>query len=112
MTSADCAEDIRVVLVTAPEAGVGHRIASTLVEERLAACVNLVPGISSIYRWDGGVQEDAEVLLVVKTSEARCSELTDRVRELHPYELPEVLALAAAGGSAPYLDWVREETSR
>ena len=111
MTSADSAEDIRVVLVTAPEAEVGRRIASTLVEERLAACVNLVPGISSIYRWDGGVQEDVEVLLVVKTSEARCSELADRVRELHPYELPEVLALAAAGGSAPYLDWVRQEAS-
>ena len=111
MTSADHAKDIRVVLVTAPEAAVGRRIASTLVEERLAACVNLVPGISSIYRWDGGVQEDVEVLLVVKTSEARCSELADRVRELHPYELPEVLALTAAGGSAPYLDWVRQETS-
>ena len=111
MTSADHAKDIRVVLATAPEVGVGRRIASTLVEERLAACVNLVPGISSIYRWDGGIQEDVEVLLVVKTSEARCSELADRVRELHPYDLPEVLALAAAGGSAPYLDWVRRELS-
>lgn len=111
MTSREFADDLRVVFVTAPEFAVGRRIASALVEERLAACVNLVPGIVSMYRWDGGVQEDAEVLLVVKTSEARCSDLADRVRELHPYDLPEVLALPAAGGSAAYLDWVRRETS-
>lgn len=111
MTSTRHNEDVRVVLVTAPEVAVGRRIASTLVEERLAACVNLVSGVESIYRWDGGIQHDAEVLLVVKTSEARCSDLADRVRELHPYEVPEVLALSAVGGSAPYLDWVRQETS-
>jgi len=111
MTSRELPGEVRVVFITAPEVAVGRRIASALVEERLAACVNLVPGIISIYRWDGGVQEDAEVLLVVKTNEARCSELADRVRELHPYDLPELLALPAVGGSAAYLDWVRQETS-
>ena len=102
---------MRVVFVTAPDAGAGARIARALVEERLAACVNLVPGIRSTYRWQGRVQEDDEVLLVIKTVEGRLDALGERVRALHPYDLPEVLALAAAGGSPDYLAWVRTEAA-
>jgi periplasmic divalent cation tolerance protein len=100
-------EPLHVVLVTAPDAEVGARIGRALVEEGLAACANLVPGIRSIYRWEGAVHDDAEVLLIVKTRAALSSALAARVRALHPYRLPEVLALPVAGGSEPYLDWVR-----
>ncbi len=103
--------EVRVALITAPDAETGARIARALVEERLVACVNLVPGIRSIYRWEGAVEEEAEVLLVVKTRSDRASELVDRVAELHPYELPEVVMLPAVGGNPPYLEWVRHEVA-
>jgi len=100
-------EPVHVVLVTAPDQAVGARIGRSLVEEGLAACANLVPGVRSIYRWQGEIHDDAEVLLIVKTRASLLDALASRVRALHPYELPEVLALPVAGGSAPYLDWVR-----
>ena len=100
-------EPVHVVLVTAPDPAVGARIGRSLVEEGLAACANLVPGVRSIYRWQGELRDDAEVLLIVKTRASLVDALASRVRALHPYELPEVLALPVAGGSAPYLDWVR-----
>ena len=103
--------ELRVVLVTAPDPECGERLARALVEERLAACVNLVPGIRSFYRWEGRVQDDPEVLLVVKTQAGRAEALAARVQELHPYELPEVLELPVVGGSAAYLDWVFAESS-
>ena len=102
---------VRVVLITAPDADTGSRLARTLVSEGLAACVNLVPGIRSIFRWEGEVQEEQEVLLLVKTRSDRCEALAARVRDLHPYDLPEVLALPAVGGSETYLDWVRSESA-
>lgn len=103
--------EICVVLITAPDADTGAKIARTLVEERLAACVNIVSGMRSIYRWEGAVQDDAEVLLIAKTR-TDCEEaLARRVRALHPYDLPEILALPAVGGSRGYLDWVRAESS-
>ena len=103
--------EVRVVLVTAPDAEVGERLARALVEERLAACVNLVPGVQSIYRWEGSVRSDSEVLLVVKTTADRTAALAARVEALHPYDVPEVLELPIAGGSPAYLDWVRTESS-
>jgi len=103
--------EVQVAFVTAPDTEVGARIARTLVEERLAACVNLVPGVRSIYRWEGAVEEAAEVLLVVKTRADRGRALADRVRELHPYDVPEVLTLPVAGGSADYLAWVQAEVA-
>jgi len=99
-------EPVHVVLVTAPDAEVGARIGRALVEEGLAACANLLPGVRSIYRWQGAVHEGAEVLLILKTRAALAAALAARVRALHPYELPEVIALPVAGGSQPYLDWV------
>ena len=101
---------VRVALITAPELQTARRIARALVDERLAACVNLVPGLTSIYRWEGKVQEDAEVLLVVKTRVERLEALAERLRVLHPYALPELVAFAPDGGSAPYLAWVCAET--
>lgn len=99
--------DLRVVYVTAPDLDVAARLARALVEEELAACCNLVPGIRSIYRWEGAVHDDGEVLLVVKTQAERLERLTARVVELHPYALPEVIALPIVAGHAPYLAWVR-----
>ncbi len=103
-------DEVRVVFVTAPDGATGGRIARSLVSERLAACVNLVPGVRSIYRWEGAVEEDDEVLLVIKTCGDRVEPLRERVLALHPYDVPEVLALPSAGGSEPYLEWVRKES--
>jgi len=105
------AAPVRVVLVTAPDAEVAARLARALVEERLAACVNLVPGVRSIYRWAGAVQEEQEILLVIKTREDRVAALSRRVHELHPYEVPELIAMGVFGGSERYLAWLREEAA-
>lgn len=99
--------DVRVVYLTAPDAEVAAALARALVEARLAACVNLVPGLRSIYRWEGAVHDEPEVLLIVKTTADRLDALRALVVELHPYAVPEVLALPAVAGHAPYLDWVR-----
>ncbi len=97
---------VRVVLVMAPPS-VAETIAAALVEERLAACVNLLPGARSIYRWRGEIEQDTETLLLVKTTAAALAPLEARVRELHPYEVPEILAIAPTESSAEYLEWLR-----
>jgi periplasmic divalent cation tolerance protein len=102
--------DALVVLVTAPSAEKAAELARALVDERLAACGNVVPGLRSIYRWEGKVQDDAEALLVLKTTRARFEALRDRVLALHPYQVPEVLALPVEAGSAAYLAWIAAET--
>ena len=102
--------DALVVLVTTPSPERAAEIARALVEERLAACGNVVPGLRSIYRWEGKVHEDAEALLVLKTTRARFEALRDRVLALHPYEVPEVIALPVEAGSARYLAWIASET--
>ena len=100
----------RVVLVTAPDEDVGRRLARALVERRLAACANLIPGVRSIYRWDGEVRDEAEVLLVIKTVAGRISELEAALAELHPYDVPECIALEPASVEAKYLAWLVDET--
>jgi periplasmic divalent cation tolerance protein len=100
-----------VVLVTTPTAERAAEIARALVEERLAACGNVVPGIRSVYRWEGKIHDDAEALLVLKTTRERFDALRERVLALHPYEVPEVIALPIEAGSAPYLAWIAAETS-
>ena len=102
--------DVRFCFITAPDAQSARRIARTLVEERLAACVNIVPGVASIYRWEGAVHEDAEQLLLAKTTADRLAALAERLAVVHPYALPELVALTPSGGSARYLAWVRAET--
>jgi periplasmic divalent cation tolerance protein len=83
-----------------------------LVEERLAACVNRLPGAHSTYRWQGKVIDDSEVLLVIKTIPERFDALRDRLLELHPYEVPELVALEVVDGHPAYLDWIAAATSR
>jgi periplasmic divalent cation tolerance protein len=89
---------------------VAVNLARALVEEGLVACANLLPRVRSIYRWGGAVEDEAEVLLLLKTTEARLPALQARVLELHPYEVPEVLALEVAGVNARYLAWLGEAT--
>jgi len=98
---------VLVVLVTGPDEDVLLELGRTLVEERLAACVNVTGGVRSAFRWEGRIEEADEALALLKTTAGRLDALTARVRELHPYEEPEVLALPSAGGSAGYADWVR-----
>ncbi len=102
--------DALVVLVTTPTAERAAEVARALVEERLAACGNVVPGLRSIYRWQGAVQEDQEALLLLKTTRDRFDALRARVLALHPYEVPEVIALPVEAGSAPDLAWIAAET--
>lgn len=100
-----------VVLLTGPTAEALQAIGGRLVEERLAACVNVLPGVKSIYRWEGAVEESDEALAIVKTTVARLPGLEARVGELHPYELPEILAIEPDGGSIAYLTWIRESVT-
>ncbi len=102
--------DALVVLVTTPTPERAAELARALVEERLAACGNVVPGLRSIYRWEGKVQDEGEALLVLKTTRARFEALRDRVLALHPYEVPEVIAIPVEAGSARYLAWIDAET--
>ena len=99
-----------VVLCTCPDDAVADRIATLLVEERLAACVNRVPGIVSTYRWKDEIHRDSECLLLIKTTSERFDALRERIVALHPYELPEVIAVDIALGHAPYLAWIATET--
>ncbi len=100
-----------VVLITAPSEEEAAKIARALVEERLAACANIVNHIRSVYRWEGKIEDDPEVLMVVKTREALFDALEKRVRELHSYSVPEVIALPIVQGSEAYLKWLEEETA-
>lgn len=95
-----------LVLCTCPEDVVAAKIATTLVEESLAACVNRFPRMVSIYRFEGKVESDTESLLLIKTAERLLDRLTKRILELHPYKVPEVIALPIQGGSERYLEWL------
>jgi periplasmic divalent cation tolerance protein len=105
-----CPADFVVALMTAPDADVAGRIASTLVDERLVACVNILPGLRSLYRWEGKLCDEGEVLCLMKTRLDLFPALRDRIAALHPYQVPEIIALPLAAGSAPYLDWVCQST--
>ena len=100
-----------MVLVTVPSVEVGRDLARALVDERLAACVNVVPEVTSIYRWQGQREETREALLIVKTGPARYEALERRVLELHPYSVPEVLALSVERGAPRYVQWVQESVA-
>jgi periplasmic divalent cation tolerance protein len=99
-----------VTLVTCKDRPQARRLARTLVRERLAACVTIVPGVRSMYAWKGRIEESREALLIIKSRAALSKRLGARVRALHTYAVPEVVTLAIAGGSPEYLRWVREST--
>ncbi len=97
-----------IVLCTGPDEATARRLAGMLVESHLAACVNIVPGIRSIYEWQGRIENDEEVLMVIKTDGARFDALCERLRLAHPYEVPEILKLNVDGGLPAYLDWMAD----
>ena len=103
--------DLILVLVTAPDQDSAELLAKTLGERKRAACVNLYPGLKSIYRWNGEVQEDKEILLMIKTQAALFEDqLIPLIQELHPYDTPEIIALPIIAGEKNYLDWIQSET--
>ncbi len=105
------AQEYVIVLTTLPADADGAAFARGLVEERLAACVNLSAPMDSIYRWEGTIETETERQLVIKTSRDRVVELWDRVREMHPYDMPEFLVMPIIDGNDAYLRWVAESTS-
>jgi periplasmic divalent cation tolerance protein len=105
------AEECCVVFVTVGKREEAEKIADALVAERLAACCNLVPSVKSIYRWKGEICRDEETLMVIKTRRERFEALRARVKALHSYAVPEIVALPIIAGHADYLDWVCEETT-
>lgn len=101
MTDAHC-----LVLCTVPDAATGETLARALVEARLAACVNILPGLSSVYRWQGQVQQDSELLLIAKTRREAFNAVCTTLRGRHPYELPEIIAVPIIAGLPAYLSWI------
>lgn len=102
-------EAVVAVLTTAPDEAIGEELARRVIEERLAACANLIPGVVSIYRWQGEVRRESEVQVVFKTTAGLAALLQERLLDWHPYDVPEFVILPIAGGSDSYLEWVRSE---
>ena len=101
-----------VVYVTAPAGEEAQRLARALVQEKLAACVNRIPGVESTYTWEGGVERDTEDLLIVKTRADLFDRLKERIQALHGYDVPEIIAVPVAKGSESYLEWITASLSR
>ena len=100
------------MFVSGPDAGTLESIGRVLVEERCAACVSVIPRVTSVYRWEGETRIDPEALAIIKTTEDRVQAVRLRVAELHPYDVPEVIAVEVAEGSPAYLQWVRESVTK
>jgi len=105
-------EKPQIVLNTCPDTETARRIADALVEQGLAACVNIVPGIQSVYRWQGKIECDNELLLIIKSQSSCYAELEQTIQTLHPYELPEIVTVPIESGLPAYLDWIQTTTSR
>ncbi|MDA8092201.1 MAG: divalent-cation tolerance protein CutA [Nitrospiraceae bacterium] len=101
-----------VVFITAPDEEMAARIAKALVGETLAACVNIVRGVRSIYSWQGNIEDEAEVLLIAKTKKSLFEKLSRRVKDLHSYQTPEIIALPITAGVPEYIDWLNDVTGR
>jgi periplasmic divalent cation tolerance protein len=97
-----------VVFITTPDETTAVKIAKTLVNESLAACINIVPVVRSIYKWKGEIYDERESLLVIKTMEEKLNDLINKVRQMHPYEVPEIIALPIIGGHDGYIKWVED----
>jgi len=103
--------DELIIFVTAPNEDEARRIAEAVVNERLAACVNIINGVESIYRWQGEIERDRELLLIIKSRDGCYADLERRVKELHSYTTPEVIAFRIERGSASYLEWIHDSTT-
>lgn len=103
--------DVLLAFCTCPDTDTAERIAQALVNEQLAACVNQLPGVRSVYRWQGTVQADQEVLLLIKTTQNRLATVAKRLEALHPYQVPELVALPVSDGNQRYLEWVRQNVA-
>lgn len=103
-------DSVVLAITNAPDGATAARLARTLVDERLAACVNLLAPCTSVYRWQGAIEEAAEIPMLIKTTRRRWNALEARLRELHPYEVPELIALNPSAISAAYAGWVIAET--
>jgi len=103
--------DAMLVLTTLPNSDAAADLAKKVVGEKLAACANILPAVRSIYRWQGAVQDENEVLVLLKTRRAQFERLKTRILELHPYDVPEVIAIPVEQGHGAYLDWIANETS-
>jgi periplasmic divalent cation tolerance protein len=101
-------KEYQVVFCTVPNIEIAKSIARETVSNRLAACCNIIPGLTSIYTWKNETQEDSELLLLIKTKVNVLPELTEKIKELHPYEVPEIIALEINEGNQEYLNWVNE----
>jgi periplasmic divalent cation tolerance protein len=101
-----------LVLTNVPDAATARHIARQLIERQVAACVNSMPGVHSTYRWQGVLEETHEVTLFIKTTQVRYAELERELKSLHPYEIPEIIAVPVIHGLPAYLDWIAEETKR
>lgn len=105
-------EQVLLVFTNLADIAGARQLGRTLVERRLAACVNILPAVESVYRWRESIEQAAEVTLVIKTTAARYAALEEAIRALHPYELPELIALPVSAGLPAYLDWIAQETRK
>jgi periplasmic divalent cation tolerance protein len=104
-------QTVHLALCTCPDMATATRLAESLVNAGLAACVNIVPGLVSVYRWEGTIAKDSEVLLMIKTTEERVADVVAHIEREHPYDLPEVIAHPIVAGLDSYLEWVRQCTT-
>ncbi len=102
-------ESTLLILTTCPDSATANTIAESLVSEQLAACINILPTLTSVYRWKGKIEKDQETLLLIKCSKNRYSDIERRLTELHPYELPEIIAVPVEQGHPEYLHWVNQQ---
>jgi periplasmic divalent cation tolerance protein len=105
-------DQVLLVMTNLPDMPAAQALAHTLVDQRLAACVNCLPAVKSVYRWQDAIEEADEVTVFIKTVASRYTELEAAIRLSHPYQLPEIVALSVAAGLPPYLDWVVQETKK
>jgi len=102
-------DDLQIVFVTVSDEEEAGRIAKVLIEENLAACVNIIPGIRSVYRWEGSIEHEDETLLIIKTGKTKIEGLKKRIQEVHSYDIPELLVLPVVDGLEAYMRWARGE---
>lgn len=105
-------QQVLLILTNAPDKATGHAIARSLVEQKLAACVNLLPEVRSVYRWQGAIEEAEEITMLIKSTPERYAELETAIRRAHPYEIPEIIAVPVTAGLPEYLGWVGLETKK